>query len=209
MLQLVTSQELFDQKKLDAWKRGRREGIIRLVGSDHLRGVLKLKASSREKPTARFFGETYIASLNPRCEGFYGSFKWLTNPRFASRKEFPRGPARPLQQTLRDALHKHFTRDGVVEVQQAASDLHREHLAALHGKKPTAPDLWLIDERGHHRFIEAKLPGDSLAPHQVAGLALLATCLGARHPVSVEIIELRPRYEDLFETLGRRIARAG
>jgi hypothetical protein len=209
MLQLITSQERFDQQQLDAWRRGQREDIIRLAGSDHLRGVLKLKSSSRKKLTARFFGESYIASLNPGCSGFYGSFKWLTNARFGSPKEFPKGPARPFQHALRDALHKHFTPAGVLEVQRAALGLHRRHLAALDGKKPTAPDLWLIDDQKHHRFIEAKLPGDSLAAHQVAGLALLAACFGARHSVSVEVVELRPRYEELFETFRRSIAAAG
>ena len=206
MLQLITSQERFDQEQLDAWRRGQREDIIRLAGSAHLRGVLKLKSSSRKKLTARFFGESYIASLNSGCSGFYGSFKWLTNARFSGLEEFPKGPAKPFQQALRDALHKHFAQPAVLEVQRAALGLHRQQFAALGGKKPTAPDLWLIDQQEQHRFIEAKLPGDSLSPHQVAGLALLAACFGARHSVSVEVVELRPRYEELFETFRRSIA---
>jgi hypothetical protein len=203
MLQLITSQEQFDQRQLEAWRKGHREDIIRLAGSDHLRGVLQLKSSSRKKLTARFFGESYVASCNPRCSGFYGSFKWLTNARFGGTADFPKGPARPFQQALREALHKHFTAAGVVEVQRAAERVHRGEVATLQGKKPTAPDLWLIDEHEHHRFIEAKLPGDSLSPHQVAGLAILAACLGHRHSVSVEVVELRPRYEELFDRFGR------
>ena len=205
MLQLVLAQQPFDQEKLDAWKKGQREAIISLAGSDHLRGVLKLKASSRKKLTTRFFGESYLASINTKCEGFYGSFKWLTNPRFATLKPFPKGPAQAFQQKLRDALHEHFTQDGIARLQRAAWRLYRTDKTVLNDKKPTAPDLWLIDERRHHRFIEAKLPGDSLAPHQLAGLAVLASCLGDRHSVSVEVIELRPRYDELFTTLYRHI----
>lgn len=209
MLQLITLQEHFDQAQLDAWRRGRRDEIIRRAGSDHLRGVLKLKASSRKRLTARFFGEAYIASCNPDCSGFYGSFKWLTNKRFGGTEPFAKRPAKPFQEALRAELHKHFSQAAVLEVQKAASHLHRERSSALQGKKPTAPDLWLIDEQGHHRFIEARMPGDSLAPHQVAGLAILAACLGRRHSVSVEVIELRPRHEELFAELVRSIATAG
>ncbi|MBM3820923.1 MAG: hypothetical protein FJW14_18175 [Acidimicrobiia bacterium] len=204
-MELITSHERFDQAQLDAWRKGRRQELIQLAGSDHLRGVLKLKASSWKRPTARFFGESYVASCNSGCSGFYGSFKWLTNAKFANAKEFSRGPARPFQQALREALHKHFTAAGVQEVQRAALALHRTQSSALQGKKPTAPDLWLLDEHDHHRFIEAKLPGDSLAPHQVVGLAVIGACFGRRRSVSVEIVELRPRYEELFERFTKSV----
>jgi len=47
MLKLITSHEHFDQAQLDAWRKGHRDAIIRLAGSDHLRGVLRLKSLSR------------------------------------------------------------------------------------------------------------------------------------------------------------------
>ena len=62
----------------------------------------------------------------------------------------------------------------------------------MNGKKPVPPDLWLIDAHANHRFIEVKLPGDKIKPHQLAGLALIASCLSAPTPISVEIVELVP-----------------
>jgi hypothetical protein len=49
--------------------------------------------------------------------------------------------------------------------------------------------LWLIVD-GQHHFIEVKLAGDSVKPHQIAGLALLANCLQSERQVIVRVINL-------------------
>jgi hypothetical protein len=72
----------------------------------------------------------------------------------------------------------------------------------LDGKAPTAPDLWIIDKRGRHRFIEVKLPGDSIAPHQLAGMAAIASVLSGSRKVSVELVELHDE-ERLFKGFWR------
>lgn len=65
-------------------------------------------------------------------------------------------------------------------------------------KRPTDPDSRLVDEPGQHEFLEVRLPGDTIVPHKVAGLALSACCLGGRHAVSVEVAKLRSGDEELF-----------
>ena len=68
--------------------------------------------------------------------------------------------------------------------------LARRFRKDLRRKPPTAPDLWLISKAGKHRFIEVKLPGDFIAPHQLAGMAAIARVLGPRMAVSVELLQL-------------------
>ncbi len=75
-------------------------------------------------------------------------------------------------------------------------------------KKPVAPDLWLIDKDGCFRFIESKLPGDTIAAHQIAGLALIGKYLGDAFPVSISIIHLYPEdidpvrlYDDFYNLI--------
>jgi DNA invertase Pin-like site-specific DNA recombinase len=109
--------------------------------------------------------------------------KPVTNPRFVGVKPFPGSAA----EHLRDALQRHFGERRLRRLQQAVRRLHRSRHKVLKGKLPTAPDLWLVERRGRHRFIEVKLPGDSMAPHQLAGMAAIAWILNA----SVEVIELR------------------
>jgi hypothetical protein len=81
------------------------------------------------------------------------------------------------------ALATHFPRLG--ELQARAIQLAR----TLGGRKPVVPDLWLV-VNGEHRFIEVKLAKDEVAPHQFAGLALLAKCLLSEKPVSVTLVNL-------------------
>jgi hypothetical protein len=128
---------------------------------------------------------------------FYASFKWLTNPRFAGTAKM----ADPEQKRFRKALHKHF--EGRIEkLQRVAKELGTTYRKDLEGKAPTAPDLWIIDKRGRHRFIEVKLAGDSEASHQLAGMAANAAVLSGPKKVSVEIVELHDD-ERMFKDFWR------
>lgn len=193
MPKLTVSSQPYDTRLLPGWKRGR---LRRQHASKALLGLLMKKARKKTKKTTRFFGEAYVANTTPHQEGHYGSFKWLTNPRFVGAKPFPAGPA----EHLREALQRHFGERRLRRLQQTARQLHHIRHKALKGKLPTAPDLWLVDRRGRHRFIEVKLPGDSMAPHQIAGMAAIACILNA----SVEVIELRNEqrlFKDLCQTM--------
>ncbi len=154
--------------------------------SDYLRDIFKVKVGNRPE-SRRFFGEAYVASIIKHREGYYGSFKWLTNPAFLSAKAFPAGDTQCFKEEFRAALHRHFG-----AIQLAALQKEAGNIKGLGGQKAVAPDLWLIDRHGNHRFIEVKLPGDTVAVTQLAGMAAIACCLRAKKELSVEIIELHP-----------------
>jgi hypothetical protein len=88
----------------------------------------------------------------------------------------------PYQRVFRAALQKHFP--GLREFQQkVALSTH-----ALGGRKPVGRDLCNLPSR--HLFIEVKLPGDRVANHQLAGLAVILRDLRGDKPVSVRSITL-------------------
>jgi hypothetical protein len=88
-------------------------------------------------------------------------------------------------------------------VSPGLKDLHAKAPAiarVLGVGKAVPPDLWLIvdDANGkrEHLFIEVKLPGDQLSETQVAGLAVIATCLSRDDvPVSVFVADLHGRMD--------------
>jgi hypothetical protein len=108
---------------------------------------------------------------------------------------------------LRAALHRHFGSRHLGNLQRVVEAVYRSCKKQLKGKAPTAPDLWLVDRRGGHRFIEVKLPGDSAAPHQLAGMAAIACVLSPANRVSVEVIHLNDD-DRLFKEFCRAV-RAG
>ena len=81
------------------------------------------------------------------------------------------------------------------------------------GEKPSPPDLWLIDGAGNHRFIEVKLPGDTVRDCQLAGLAVIASSLPSRPgmKVNVEVFDLHPSGIEpkKIETFHRFLKQAG
>ena len=195
LLSLTFSAMSFQPAELDAWKnKGTwvNEGPLwpRWSGNyTYLKRILASKAMKRaeRRPNSSwFFGEAYVATNVEHIEGYYVPFEWLTNRRFAGVGAFREGSARRYQEELKTALSKHFPTQLTALQQDAA------RLQGVIGEKPMPPDLWLIDHDGNHRFIEVKLPGDTVNSHQFAGLALIATCLTAKTKVSVEIIDLHP-----------------
>lgn len=186
MLTLIVERHVYDPERLEAWTKRRRNALPFPAASADFARLLRRKVRGRAAKTRRFFGEAYVASQTPHREAYYGSFKWLTNRRFASSREF----SDRYQEQFRKALQGHFGQRRIEKLQLAVQALARSCRKELDGKEPTAPDLWLVDKRGRHRFIEVKLPGDSVAPHQVAGMAAIACVLKTPHRVSVEVIHL-------------------
>jgi hypothetical protein len=165
--------------------------------------LMKRKVRGRSRNSRRFFGEAYVASKTKARELYYSSSKWLTNPAFVGDRELRDRN----HEQIRGALHEHFGSDQLRTLQRAVARLSFKCRKQLAGKAPTAPDLWLVDRRGRHRFVEVKLPGDSVAPHQIAGMAAIALVFGRRSKVSVEVIHLH----DDFQAFRRfcRALRAG
>lgn len=166
----------------------------------YLKDILGTKVFRRGKGTRRFFGEAYVTTQIAHADGYYGSFQWLTNSIFLGSRPFPKGSTQEFQQQYRSALQRQFC-DQLKRLQQNA-----KRLEEATGVRPAAPDLWLIDMSGRHRFIEIKLPKDEVSDSQIAGLSVIAASLQSERGVSVEIIELNPdrkgRFAEFIQKLG-------
>lgn len=176
----LTRNLTYSEADLEGWKNGGRT-LLRAC-SPLLKGLLEGKADTRRG--RRFFGEAQVLATESADEAWYGSFKWLTSPKWNG----PGPLANDYQEAFRSALQRHFRDLGAFQQKvRAAAETNA-------GSRPVAPDLWLVSRR-RHRFIEVKLPGDSLAPHQVEGLRLIEKHLRAAdgRPVSVEVVTLSPR----------------
>lgn len=183
----------YDPADLEAWKSGRYQILKRSRASQFIKGILCEKARHRragrlasgKEGDRRFFGEAAVAAHPDFAhrEGWYGSFKWLSAPVW---REPGKSSSPSYRGDFQAALHAHVHNLDAVQSHEARLRL------LLKGKHAVAPDLWLFDGR-KHRFIEVKLRGDCVRDPQLAGLALIAGCLRATPPVSVEVVALVPR----------------
>ena len=187
-IETVTYKEADRQR----WRSGNDEMFQKSSASPFLKRVLGEKHRVRPK---RFFGEAFVAAHMRHEESYYCSFKWLTASAWADSSDLA---ARESAEFKR-ALATHFPRLG--ELQARAMQFAR----TLGGRKPVAPDLWLV-VNGEHRFIEVKLAKDEVAPHQFAGLALLAKCLPSEQPVSVTVVNLDSGADQFNEYANRLTA---
>lgn len=177
---LLVEPMSFAQRDRDAWEQAWRTQSACEMFADlrpsFLTQIIAAKAIVRPK---RFFGEAYVAGRWGYDKAWYSSYKWLTSPIWTDGK----CPGDEWHQKFKAALHDHFPR--LAELQKRALALEAEL-----GFKPVAPDLWLI-RRDEHWFIETKIPPDHLAESQLAGMALIATCLPAARQVRVAIVYLQ------------------
>lgn len=189
----------YSQLLLKAWKAGDYSMLINSNASDYIKDILLFKTKTRSG--RRFFGESYIASRVEMKEGLYNSFKWLTAIKWLSGEGLESKFERPFY----NALMEHLGADMLSILQENSINFYNNHKEKLIDgkkyKKPVAPDLWLIDKEGRFRFIESKLPGDTIGAHQIAGLALIKKYIKVAVPVSVSIMHLYPEdinSENLF-----------
>ena len=182
---------------LNAWKNRDYSMLQNSKASGYIKEILIHKANLR--PGRRFFGEAYIASKIQMKDGWYSSFKWLTSEKWLSGE----GLESEYEKPFHHALMKYVGVEPLTELQRKAVSLYETHKETLivggKPKKPVAPDLWIIDQQDRFRFIESKLFGDTIKPHQIAGLVLIQKHLKVRNPVLVSIITLYP------ENISRRI----
>ena len=180
----------YPESLLEDWKAGNHSMLMQSNASDYIKNILTTKAKIRQG--RRFFGEAYIASKIEMKEGWYNSFKWLTADKWLIGESLESEFEKPFH----EALMKHIGANVLSKLQAKANEFFNNHKEKfMHEgkyKKPVAPDLWLIDKDGSFRFIESKLPGDTIAAHQIAGLALIGKYLGDAFPVSISIIHLYP-----------------
>jgi hypothetical protein len=179
----------YDPADLERWKRGDYSRLMKSGACHFITRIICTKAgtrrkallASRRKSNRRFFGEALVAAKTRHDQGWFGSFKWLTH---ASWLNLSRRGDSEFHREFREGLHQHFA-DVLPQLQRCARRCEQ-----VIGVRPVAPDLWLV-ARGKHRFIEVKLPGDSLNDRQLAGFAVLATAPKPR--VSLEVVTLYPK----------------
>lgn len=185
----------YPESLLQAWKSGDYSMLTSSNASDYIKRILVHKAKKR--PGRRFFGEAFIASRVEMKEGWYNSFKWLTSDKWITGK----GLKPEFEQPFHRALSKYIGTDVLANLQRKALSLYCQEkdrfLVRKEFKKPVAPDLWIIDKRGRFRFIESKLPHDTIHPHQLAGLALIKKYLKPPFQVAVSVVTLYPEGVDL------------
>ena len=200
---LLVERHVYDPSVLKAWTLRKRNALVFPARFADFARAMKRKVRGRSRKTRRFFGEAYVARKAKPRELYYSSSKWLTNPAFVSNRE----PKDENHEQIRRALHKHFGAHRLITLQRAVARLSRTSRKQLAGKAPSAPDVWLVDRGGCHRFIEVKLPGDSIAPHQLAGMAAIGCVLGRGNKVSVEVIHLHDDYRAFRRFCGALRAR--
>ena len=173
---------------LEKWKAGDYSMLTDSYAPDYIKNILIQKAKNR--PGRRFFGEAFIASTMEMTDGWYNSFKWLTAKKWITGI----GLKPDFEKPFYHALIKHIDLGCLINLQSEAKKLIEGKCDDLcvvgKYKKPVAPDLWIIDRNGHFKFIECKLPDDSIAEHQLVGLALIEKYVGAIRPVSIIVMEL-------------------
>ncbi len=179
---------------LERWKNGDYSMLTRSNASNYIKEILVHKAKTR--PGKRFFGEAYIASRIDMVQGWYNSFKWLTADKWVTGD----GLEPRFEKPFHVALMQHIGKELLYNLQAKAAAFYNEYkekcMEGGQHKKPVAPDLWVIDKNGNFIFIESKLPGDSIKPHQIAGMALIKKHLEIRTQVAVSIINLYPENLD-------------
>jgi hypothetical protein len=172
----------YDQDLLNKWRDGDYSMLLGSNASAYIKQILTMKA--KERPGRRFFGEAYAASqvFKDMKYGWYNSYKWLTKEKWITGI----GLEAQFEKPFHDALIDFIGTPKLKEIQTEAISYQVRN----GGKKPVAPDLWIIDNSGHYHFVEMKLPGDSISDHQIAGMTILKRLL---ENCSVCLLSLQPK----------------
>jgi hypothetical protein len=163
---------------LNQWENGNYSMLKSSNASEYLKRILVYKAKKRTG--TRFFGEAYVVSRlhNNMREGYYNSFKWLTADKWRKGSKLQH----PFELPFYEALIRYFGGNLINSLQENSIAYYQKNGR----KKPIAPALWIVDKDGNSRFIEVKLPWDTIRIPQLAGLALIKNHLEC----SVSIISL-------------------
>ncbi len=172
----------YPESLLTKWQLGDYSMIIKSDVSEYIRRIIVQKAKTR--PGRRFFGEAFVAvSFSSKIkDGFYCSYKWMTVEKWYTSK----GLKPEFEKPFYDGLHKYIGTENLKEIQKRSNKYRKGH----DGIRPVASDLILIGNTGRLMFLEIKLPGDTIRPNQIPGLAILKSFEPLKPDVS--IISLYP-----------------
>jgi hypothetical protein len=172
----------YPKSLLKAWERGDYSFLLKSRASAYIKNILVCKAKKR--PGRRFFGEAYIASKIEMRDGYYCSFKWLTASKWITGDCLDS----VREGSFHQGLMKYLGPETVLNLQKKAMTYSKG--TGRESTKPVEPDLLLIAKNGEIRFIESKMPWDTIRPSQLAGLKLIKKYLTVDVPVRTSIINL-------------------
>ncbi len=152
---------------LERWRNGDHSLLTSANIPSYIKQIIVQKAKIR--PGRRFFGEAFVAvSFSSKIkDGFYNSYKWLTAEKWITGK----GLKPEFEKPFYDGLHKYIRTENLKKIQKRSNKYRANH----DGNRPVASDLFLIGNNGRLMFLEIKLPGDTIRPNQIPGLAILKT----------------------------------
>lgn len=164
------------ESELEEWEKGNISQLINSNAPLFIKNFIEFKKkpqSSRCKSTW-YFGESYVASklADFTKEGWYSSFKWLYAAKWLTGNTNNRFEAT----FYKEALTKYIG-DKLPKLYNASNKVNG------FPNQPATPDLWLVDNRGQHHFIEVKTwrwdyvndkwKTDTPKKEQLAALALI------------------------------------
>ena len=150
---------------LERWRMGDYSLLTSANIPSYIKQIIFQKAKVR--PGRRFFGEAFVAvSFSSKIkDGFYCSYKWMTAEKWITEK----GLKPEFEKPFYEGLHKYIGTENLKKIQTRSNKYRESH----NGNRPVASDLILIGNNGRLMFLEIKLPGDTIRPNQIPGLAIL------------------------------------
>ena len=150
---------------LERWRNGDYSLLTSADIPSYIKQIIVHKAKVR--PSRIFFGEAFVAvSFSSKIkDGFYNSYKWMTVKKWITGK----GLKPEFEKPFYEGLHKYIGTENLKEIQKRSNKYRESH----DGNKPVASDLILIGNSGRLMFFEIKLPGGTIRPNQIPGLAIL------------------------------------
>lgn len=162
----------YPEEEIKKWAKGDISLLLKSNAPQFIKDILthKKRADIERSKTSRFFGEAYVCSIfsNQLQNGWYSSFHWLYAPHWITGK-IPKDKEFPIMTKLKKEFYTNALEEYI------NSNVLKELQASWSAKRPEAPDLWLIDKKGRHYFIEVKKESDKPDKQnkQLLGLALL------------------------------------
>jgi len=193
----------YPDEYIKQWKTGDISFLLKSQSPKFIKDILEHKKReyiiennkkriNKNYKSSRYFGEGYVASILGDCiqKGWYSSFKWLYKPGWITGKIVQR-EKNPIMAKLKNEFYTKALKEYIDFTK--LKKLQR----LWKSEEPKAPDLWLIDKKGHQYFIEVKKESDGPDEEnkQMLGLALLEKYFN----VSIFIVYLHSESKDALK----------
>jgi len=163
----------YPESDLKDWKARKTNFLEFSKAPEFIKEILTHKNKKRPR---LFFGEAYASAKlgNTTREGWFNSWDWISSKGWITGQYSKSND--PKINDLKDqfyegALVKYLGKGMLSDLLEVQKDLPL---------KPEPPDLWLVDKKNDHHFIEVKRNKDVLSEAQLLGLALIDVCLNCQ-----------------------------